>query len=257
MPARSAPPCHGRVSSSTPAAASAGHSSRRPPRLRGTATVSGPRNSSALAVPSGSRATAAMNSIVTPAVTTPSVTAASRTRRGKRHGRGRTTAASSRPAHASRSHAAPSGPTWPNRWTDSARPSWTHAIEPTAISVPARARDRCGTGMAFTLFSTYIVIIRVHLILVDIPFSGYEQSCDGPAPPGTAARAVPPRLDAGGRRGHARHHLHRLPADRGAGAGGGHAADRAGRAPGTANAGRPAPGRPRGHHPRRTGGRPT
>ena len=69
--------------------------------------------------------------------------------------RGRTQAARSRPAHASRSHAAPSGPTWPNRWTDNARPTWTHAIEPTAISVPARARDRCLLETALMPFSTY------------------------------------------------------------------------------------------------------
>ena len=42
------------------------------PRPRTSATPSGPRNSNALAVPRGSRTTAAMNSIVTLAVHTPS-----------------------------------------------------------------------------------------------------------------------------------------------------------------------------------------
>src|SRR6266516_56331 len=68
-----------------------------------------------------------------------------------------------------------------------------------------------------------------------------DLSC-GPAPPRAAARAVPPRLDARGRRGDARHHVHRVAADRGAGPGGGHGADRAGRAAGAADPGRAAVG---------------
>ena len=123
MPARLAPPCHGWVRTSTPAAASPGHSSRRPPRPRATATLSGPRNSSALAVPSGSRATAAMKSMVTPAVTTPRATAASSIGRRNRHGLGRTAISRITLAQASRSQTAPSGPTWPNNGTDRARPS--------------------------------------------------------------------------------------------------------------------------------------
>src|SRR4029077_15795363 len=50
--------------------------------------------------------------------------------------------------------------------------------------------------------------------------------------PRAASRAVPHRLDARGRRGHARHHVDGLAADRGAGPGGGHPADRGGRAGG-------------------------
>ena len=138
MPARLAPPCHGWVRSSTPAAASPGHSNLRPPRPRATATPSGPRNSSALAVPSGSRATAAMKSMVTPAVTTPRATAASSVGRRNRQGRGRTTISRITAAQASLSQTAPSGPTWPNSGTDRARPSWTQVIEPTAIKVPIR-----------------------------------------------------------------------------------------------------------------------
>src|SRR6516225_4569335 len=242
MPAGLAPPCQGWVSSSTPAPASAGHSSRRPPRERATATPSGPRNSSALAVPSGSRATAAMNSIVIPAVTTPRISAASKVRRGKRQGRGRTQAARSTPAQASRSHAAPSAPIEVNRGTDSARPSWTHVIEPTAISVPVRARDRCGPGTVLMIPVHRPQIIRVHLTFFDKLFIDHEQCGHGSAPPGAVAGAVPPRLHAGGRRNHARDYLYRLPADRGPGPGGGHAADRAVRAAGAADSGRTAPG---------------
>ena len=83
-----------------------------------------------------------------------------------------------------------------------------------------------------------------------------NDSSRGHAPPRAAARAVSPRLDARGRRGDAGHHLHRVAADRGAGPGGGHAADRAGRAAGTADPGRAPAGRARRHHPGRGRGRP-
>jgi hypothetical protein len=70
-PTGSAVPVHGWVRRSTPTAATAAQD-RPTPRLRQTAIVRGPRNSRALAVPRGRRATAAMKSNVTPAVTTPS-----------------------------------------------------------------------------------------------------------------------------------------------------------------------------------------
>ena len=79
-PARTPPrptsmrPCHGCVSATTPTAASAGHTQRPRPRPLTTATPSGPRNSSALAVPIGIRANAAMNNMLIRAVTMPSST---------------------------------------------------------------------------------------------------------------------------------------------------------------------------------------
>src|SRR5580658_4240122 len=71
MPTGSMPPCQGCVSSTTPAAAI---SVQRLRPLPGPYidTVSGPRNSIALAVPSGMRAIAIMKSSSRPAVTTPS-----------------------------------------------------------------------------------------------------------------------------------------------------------------------------------------
>jgi hypothetical protein len=153
MPAGLALPCHGWVSSSTPAAASPGHSSDRRPPPRATATPSGPRNSRALAVPSGNRATAAMKSMVMPPVTTPRATTASNAGRRNRQGRGRTTTSRIRAAQAIRSQTAPSGPTSPNRWTDSARPSCTQLIEPSAIKVPDRAEAR-GTAAMLTMIAS-------------------------------------------------------------------------------------------------------
>ena len=104
------------------------------------ATPSGPRNSRALAVPSGIRAMAAMNSMVTPPVTTPRAIAASRVGRRNRHGRGRTATSRITEAQASRSQTVPSGPSLPNSGTDSARPIWTQVIEPTAIRVAGAGR---------------------------------------------------------------------------------------------------------------------
>ena len=98
-----------------------------------------PEELQALAVPSGIRAMAAMNSMVTPPVTTPRATVASRIGRRNRHGRGRTATSRISAAQASRSQTVPSGPISPNSGTDNARPIWTQVIEPTAINVPARA----------------------------------------------------------------------------------------------------------------------
>ena len=137
-PTRSVPACHGSVSSTTPTAASPAYS--RPwPRPRHTATPSGPRNSSALAVPIGRRAIAAMNRIVSPAVTTPSSTQARNDDLVNWDGRGRPIASISNPAQASRIHAAPSAPMSSNSPTETAMPSCTQSIEPTAMEAPARA----------------------------------------------------------------------------------------------------------------------
>ena len=138
IPAASTPPCQGSVSSTTPIAARAGHHKVRPPP-RTTATPSGPRNSNALAVPSGSRATASMNRIVTPAVTTPSATHAANDDRVNDEGRGRTMTRNKTPAHASRSQATTTGSAWSSTPTAAAAPSWTQSIEPSASSAPVRA----------------------------------------------------------------------------------------------------------------------
>ena len=147
-PTASTAPCQGSVSSSTPTAASAGKASIRRLVLRMVATPRGPRNSSALAMPSGSRATEAMNSRVTPAVTTPSATQARRLARPSAASRGRTRTGSRTPAQHSRSHAAPSGPTSSNSPTEAARPICTHSIEVIAIAVPARAVPRADDNPA-------------------------------------------------------------------------------------------------------------
>src|SRR6476646_12206768 len=167
----------------------------------------------ALAVPSGRRATAAMKSTVSPAVTTPSATAVSRPRRPNRDGRGRTTTSRTRPAQASRSHAAPSGPTRSNRPTDRASPSCTHVMDPTAMRVPVRAWLRAVVDVLMTPVEP-VMTVRVHVRNVDTTFENPEQSDHGPAPPRDAAAAVPPGVDARGRRGAGYHHLDRLPAGR-------------------------------------------
>ena len=136
-----------RVHGAGPRLGQAQHAGRRParptarptPRLRATATPSGPRNSIALAVPSGSRVTAAMNSSVTPAVTTPSATPA---RSASRLNVGR-----ARPHDDQQDHPRPEQPQ-PRRArrrrpgrsgpTEAARPSWTQSIDTTAIEAPVR-----------------------------------------------------------------------------------------------------------------------
>ena len=113
---------------------------------------------------------AAMNSMVTPPVTTPRAIAASRIGRRNRHGRGRTATTRITDAQASRSQTVPSGPSWPNSGTDSARPIWTQVIEPTAINVPVRA----GVAPLIMMASRYDGIVRVHVLLMDIPFMNNE-----------------------------------------------------------------------------------
>jgi hypothetical protein len=95
-------------------------------------------------VPNGIRATDAMKSMVRPAVTTPSVTQASRVALRISRNRGRTSTNKMTPAHASRSQAAPSGPTLSNSPTEAARPICTHSIDATAMPVPTRAAERWG-----------------------------------------------------------------------------------------------------------------
>ena len=101
------------------------------------ATPSGPRNSSALAVPSGSRTAAAMKSnVVTPAVTTPS--AARRQQAAPREAR------AARPHDQQHDQARPHqaepagalGPDVVQMPIAAAMPTWTQLIEATAIAVP-------------------------------------------------------------------------------------------------------------------------
>ena len=97
-------------------------------------------------------------------------------------------------------------------------------------------------------------IVRVHVTLLDISFRRRHNGGDGRTPPPDAARALPPRLDARGRR-RARHHdVERLAGDRRAGPRRRHPAARARRPPRAADARRAAAGRPRRHDPRRGGG---
>jgi hypothetical protein len=113
-----------------------------------------------------------MNRIVTPAVTTPRATVASRIGRRNRHGRGRTATSRITAAQASRSQTTRSGPISPSSGTDSARPSWTVAIEPTAISVPARAGVSVAPRTMVPVNTNGIV--RVHVRLLDILFMNRE-----------------------------------------------------------------------------------
>jgi hypothetical protein len=80
-----------------------------------------------------------MNSSVTAAVTTPSTTQTRKVAQVNDAKRGRTMTSISTPAHASRSHAAPSTPMRSISVTAIARPTWTHSIEPIAIRAPVRA----------------------------------------------------------------------------------------------------------------------
>src|SRR6202034_3681395 len=90
------------------------------------------------------RAIASRNSSVTPAVTAPSTQQASRSRRVNCRRRGRTRTTSISPPQASRRPATPSGPSWPNKGTDRASPSWTHDMDAAAISAPPWAPARPG-----------------------------------------------------------------------------------------------------------------
>ncbi len=168
-PTGSTTPCHGWVSNTTPVAASPGHSMRAPPLPCATATPSGPRNSNALAVPSGIRSTAAMNSMVIEAVTTPSITQAEKVVRVNAAARGRTMTSIRMPAQASLSHAAPSTPMRSIKVTAIARPICTHSIDAIAMKAPVRAWLSVTTALNGT------VTVHVHVIFLDIPFGDHEQ----------------------------------------------------------------------------------
>ena len=162
-------PSHGWVSNTTPIAASPGHSTRAPPLPWATATPNGPRNSNALAVPNGIRSTAAMNSMVTEAVTTPSATHTMKVARVNAAARGRTITSIRRPAHASRSQAAPSTPMRSIKVTAIASPTCTHIIDPIAIRAPVRAWLSVTTALNGTR------TVHVHVIFLDISFGNREQ----------------------------------------------------------------------------------
>lgn len=74
------------------------------------ASTNGPRNSSAVAVPSANRSSEAMKNNVIAALTQPSTTHIPNVRHVNADGRGRTTTSSRMPASESRSHAVPSEP---------------------------------------------------------------------------------------------------------------------------------------------------
>ena len=240
-------PDHGSVSNTTPTAASAGHSRRRPPRAVATATPSGPRNSSALAVPSGMRSIAAMNSMVMPAVTPPRATAVPNDRRVNAEGRGRTMTSSRAPAQTSLSQAAPSAPMRSISATEVARPNWTNSMAVIAIAVPDRT-EFCG----MEVFKPG-GIVHVHVISPDITFTFYGQWRDGLPTAGAAGSTVPAGLDARRGRLPPPDDLDGLPAVGGAGPRDAHPVDRARGPQGATHAGRTAPGRPRGVDPGRSG----
>src|SRR5690349_19830770 len=150
-----------------------GHHRRARPLPEATATPNGPRNSSALAVPSGIRSTAAMNSIVTAAVTMPSTTHARKVDRVNAAFRGRTMTSIKMPAQANRNQAAPSTPTRSMRVTAIARPTCTQSIDPTAMKAPVRA--------ALPVISAFngTTNVHVHVIFMDISFKDHEQYRDG------------------------------------------------------------------------------
>jgi hypothetical protein len=82
---------------------------------------------------------AAMNSMVTPAVTTPSKTHVSSAERLNVSVHALARIRTINPAHAKRSHATPSAPSCSDKPMDTARPACTHNIDAMAIAVPARA----------------------------------------------------------------------------------------------------------------------
>ena len=217
-PSRSASPVQGCVSSSTPIAASPAQARARP-RPRQAATPSGPRNSSALAVPSGSRSIAAMNSIVTPAVTTPRAMPARSAGPENCDSRGRTMTSISTPAHASRSHAVPCVPRTSIRPTEAASPSWTQIIEASASPAPVRAAERPAPSAAVRGWSVMRPVKPRQPCASTRLCWTYRSAIMNTArradpPPPHPPRALPPRVDARGRR-RARHdHLERVPAHR-------------------------------------------
>ena len=131
-------PCHGCVSRTTPIAATAGEASARVLWLRTAATVSGPRNSTATAVPSGMRSIAARNTTVTRPVATPRPSSAGTSRERTARSGGRARARKMSAPMLSLSQAVPAGPTAGIRRTDRAEPSWTD-------SIAARASPHGGT----------------------------------------------------------------------------------------------------------------
>ena len=139
MPAGSGCPDHGRVSPSTPSAASSGQSSADRRCARAAATPSGPRNSIETAVPSGIRSSASTKASVITADAVPNASTP-RTADGlKSRGRGRVSPSSTAAATDSRSQTEPAGDSAANRWVLSAAPSWTE-------NMAARARSGAGTG---------------------------------------------------------------------------------------------------------------
>ena len=176
------------------------------PCPRATATPSGPRNSSALAVPSGSRATAAMNSRVTPPVTTPSTHAggSAPAREVASAAAGRGPAGSRRPTPAAarrrpRRRCRRSGP------PTTASPSWTQSIERDrhrrADAGAERRVGGGGRGASWRSCRPDHETVRVHVTLLDIPFMNPERWRMDVRRLPPARRAVPARLDARGRRG--------------------------------------------------------
>src|SRR4051812_37115153 len=131
-PAGSMEPCQGSVSSSTPSSAMAGHVRARRLWLRSVATVSGPRNSTATAVPSGMRSIAARKAVVTRPVATPRPSRAGTSAPRTVPSGGRASTRNTSAPRPSLSQAVPAAPTVEIRGIDSAEPSCTDSMAATA-----------------------------------------------------------------------------------------------------------------------------
>ncbi len=114
------------------------------------ATVSGPRNSMATAVPSGMRATAARKKVVMKPVTMPRTSRAGRWRSRRLRSAGRAMSHRNTMPKLIRSHAVPAGPTWAMTGTDSALETCTASIAATAI-VHGGTVDGAAAGTACSL----------------------------------------------------------------------------------------------------------
>jgi hypothetical protein len=139
-PTGSITPSHGSVRRTTPASANVGQMRCRGFGLWNAATLSGPRNSIATAVPTGMRSIADRKAMVTMPVAIPSATTAPTSERVRPCTRGRLIAMKMTAPAVSPSHAVPAAPTVANRRVESADPTWTESIA-TAASVHARARS--------------------------------------------------------------------------------------------------------------------
>src|SRR5690606_16286526 len=249
MPTGSAPPLHGRVSSSTPSTAVPIHTVSLRRRIATTATTSGPRNSSAVAVPSGIRAVASEKKAIIPALTVPRITTAPRSRQPARrtavHSDGPDSTIRISAANVSRSQVAPSAPTSSNRCTVNALPVCRENM-PTRTSRGAGTRGPCTRTWERKEVNTRPLDLSRLFLSTDHGRTDRVLLRHGSDAPAAADGAGAAGHHGRRRRGGGHGHLCGLQALRGLGEGGRGAAAGARRAPA---------GRVRGGHPRPGGGR--